>query len=149
MHVWQIISLLIYGSLALFAGLQGLAKSKQKNTHGLTPAYFIFGAFVWADAAIFGIFWFIFSVVSLLFQNWWFFLFGLSVFWVVRSLGEIIYWLNQQFSTIIRVKPKDSWLYGFFPTDSVWFVYQTIWQCVFTLAVILSVYTGVNWVRGL
>jgi len=51
--------------------------------------------FVWGDAVIFGLFWTVALIVAWVLKDWYLFLLIVSVFWVVRSLGETIYfsWL--------------------------------------------------------
>ena len=145
MVVSQIIFLIIFALLSLFFAIKGLMQSKQGNTNTLTPYLFFLGAFVWADAAIFGLFWLVIAVTCLVMQDWLLFLIILSVFWVVRSAGEVIYWFNEQFSTKVRNKPKTLHLFKLFPNESIWFVYQIIWQCVLVLTLISSVYLFNLW----
>jgi len=137
---WQSFFLIIFAVLSFFSAVIGFKNSKKGNTNQLTPYLFFLGAFVWADAAIFGIFWLVVAFICLLKQDWLLFLLVTSVFWVVRSAGEVIYWLNEQFSTKVRNKPKTLHLFKFFPNESIWFVYQIIWQCVLVLTLISSVY---------
>jgi hypothetical protein len=82
----------LFACVAIFSSYQGWVNSKKKNTNGLTPQYFFMGSFVWADAAILGLFWFLLCVITLIQKDWWLFLFSTSVFWVIRSLGEVMYW---------------------------------------------------------
>jgi hypothetical protein len=78
-------------------------------------------------------------------NDWLLFWLIVSVFWAVRSWGETIYWLNQQFSTIERNPPKKHILYPIFHNDSVWFVHQIIWQCVTVISIVVSLYFGRLW----
>ena len=128
--------------------LKGYYESTHKNNpFGLTPRLFWLGMFVWGDAVILGIFWLITSLVVLVLGDWLLFLLIASVFWVIRSLGEIIYWLNQQFSTINRNPPENLRNYHFFKNDSIWFVYQVFWQSVMVFSIILTIYFSSLWVK--
>lgn len=140
------IFILIWGLYALTGLICGVFSSSRGKTNGLTPQYLPLGAFVWADAVVFGLFWVIVSVFTFLFQDGLLFLLIMSVFWGVRSLGEIIYWLNEQFSTINRNPPeKFIFLFKIFPNDSVWFINQIFWQCVLVVSIIFSVKLFTLW----
>ena len=123
----------------------GLKHSKLGNTNRETPWLFFMGAFVWADAVVLGIFWLMAIGISLLFNDWLLFWLIYAVFWIVRSFGEINYWLNEQFASEHRNPPKKFWFYKFFPNESVWFVLQLYWQCVMVLSIIGSVYLFSLW----
>ncbi|MFH2118290.1 MAG: hypothetical protein ABII10_00940 [Candidatus Paceibacterota bacterium] len=121
----------------------------KKNAFGLTPLLTLIGAFVWADAVVFGLFWTIVSLAAWLMNDWLLFLLVVSLFWVVRSAGETIYWFNQQFSTVDRNPPEKHMFYSIFHNDSVWFVHQIIWQCVTVLSAVASLYFGWAWLQAL
>lgn len=133
---------------ALAGLVQGLKLCRQGQTNQPSPFFLPLGAFVWADAVVFGLFWLLVAGWCLLIGDWLlFFLIG-AVFWSVRSLGEMIYWLNQQFSNIDRNPPeKFKFLFKFFPNDSVWFVYQIFWQCVLVISLVVSVKLFSVWLR--
>lgn len=121
----------------------------KNNPFGLTPWLLPLGIFVWGDAMIFGLFWAFSAVLAWVLKDWYLFWLIFSVFWVVRGLGETVYWLNQQFSTIDR-NPFQKILGGkFFNNDSIWFVYQIIWQCVMVFGTIASIYVGRLWILSL
>ncbi len=146
MQTWQQYIVLFFGLVGLVSFVKGMDESKnRKNAFGLTPALYLIGSFVWADAVIFGFFWFLFSALSLLLSDWWLFLFGTSVFWAVRGFGETVYWLHEQFAPMHRNPVKTLILHSVFHNDSIWFVYQIFWQCVTVTAIILSVYLGSVW----
>jgi hypothetical protein len=142
--------LLLFTLSNLFVFFKALHECKtKKNAFGLTPWLNPIGAFVWGDAVVFSLFWALVSLVT-----WWrsdglLFWLIVSVFWVVRSWGEAVYWFNQQFSTIERNPPKQHFLYGIFHNDSVWFVHQIIWQCALVVAIIASLYFGQLWLTTL
>lgn len=150
MFHWQNGFLLLFAlvNVALFA--KGLYESNQKNNaFGLTRPLFFLGMFVWGDAVIFGLFWSVAALIALVFQDWILFLLIASVFWMVRSFGEVLYWINQQFSPIKR-NPSNTLLgYRWFKNDSIWFVYQLVWQCVLVISIITSIYLVNEWLKVL
>lgn len=119
----------------------------KKNAFGLTPRLGWMGAFVWGDAVVFGLFWAMVSLAVLFLQDWLLFWLIASVFWLVRSVGETIYWFNEQFATVHRNPPKSLRGYFLFHNDSIWFVYQIIWQCTTVVAVIASLYFAKLWLQ--
>jgi hypothetical protein len=140
--------IIAWGLYALAGLLWGLKHSRQSQTNQLSPLFLPLGAFVWADAVVFGLFWLLVVGLCLLIGDWLLFLLIGSVFWAVRSLGEMIYWLNEQFSTVHRNPPeKFKFLFKFFPNDSVWFVYQIFWQCVLVISLVVSVKLFSVWLR--
>ena len=146
MELWQKYFVLTWGVISLILFCRGLKECISKNnSFGLTPYLLPFGIFVWGDAVIFGFFWLLVSGIILLLNNWILFLLVVSVFWVVRSLGETIYWLNQQFSKINRNPPEKIWFYKYFKNDSVWFIHQIIWQCITVSSIIITIYLVKIW----
>lgn len=149
MDTWQQITIIIYSLLSFLVFIKGLYQStKKKNAYGKTASLFWLGIFVWGDAVIFGLFWFLSSLFSLLTNDWLLFLLVISVFWLVRSLGETIYWFNQQFSQINRNPPERLLGYKFFKNDSIWFGYQITWQCITIMSVITTLYLANLWLKG-
>lgn len=150
MKIWQQVFLLFYALLNLVIFLKGFYESKyKKNAYGLTRPLFFIGIFVWGDAVIFSLFWIMSAVVALILQDWYLFLLTTSVFWVIRSLGESIYWFNQQFSQVERNPIRSLPWHSIFHNDSVWFIYQIIWQCVGVASIILSIYYSWLWLQNL
>ncbi len=145
MPLIQLVFLSTFAFTCLFFAIKGLKQSRKGNTNTLTRYLSFMGAFVWADAVIFGLFWFLVSLFCLVTQDWILFWLITSIFWLVRSMGEMIYWFNQQFSTLERNKPENLPLFQFFPNDSIWFVYQIMWQCVIVVTIIISVYLFKLW----
>lgn len=141
MNWWQQLILGGWGAGTVAALYEGYRQTVlRKNVFGLARKYAFLGIFVWGDAIVVGIFWllsvgFVYSV-----QDWPLFLLIVSLFWVVRSQGEVIYWINQQFSPIRRNPPKSLLGHQLFPGDSIWFVYQVIWQCVTVISLLATVY---------
>jgi len=150
MNIWQQTFILLYALFNLLIFIKGYYESKyKKNAYGFTRPLLFIGAFVWGDAVVFGPFWVLSSAVVLLLKDWYLFLFIVSVFWVIRSLGETIYWFNQQFSTVNRNPIKNLPWNSIFHNDSVWFIHQIIWQCVTVISTIFSIYFASLWLRNL
>ena len=59
-----------------------------------------------------------------------FFLVTQSIFWIIRSAGEVLYWFLQQFASVKRDAPHTLWGQKLFPGESVWFAYQLVWQVI-------------------
>jgi hypothetical protein len=151
MEPWQRSVIAVYGALSFLVFLKGFHESKDKNNaYGLTPFLTFLGIFAWGDAVVFGLFWIASSAISLLLKDWYLFLLIISVFWVVRSLGETIYWFNQQFSAKVYDwnKPENLGWHWLFHNDSVWFIYQIRWQCVTVVSIIASVYFTNLWLKS-
>ncbi len=121
----------------------------KKNAFKDTPFLFPLGSFVWADQLVFGLLWSGIASFSLLTSNWLTFLLATSLFWLTRSVGETIYWLNQQFSTVKRNPPEKYFLFKVFHNDSVWFVYQIFWQCIAVVTILTSLYLGKRWLASI
>lgn len=150
MTFWQSVFTLLFLFLNLIVLIKGFYETKfKRNAYGLIRPLFFIGVFVWGDAVVFCLFWILSSIITLILGSWYLFLLIFSVFWVVRSLGETIYWFNQQFSSVNRNPSKNLPLYSIFKNDSVWFVYQIIWQCVTVLSIISTIYFSDIWLRSL
>lgn len=128
-----------FAAVSLSGFLYGI-KNTKKNPYGLSYIYNIIGAFVWVDAVVFGAFWVLISVAVLFLNNFVFFLLTLSLFWLVRSAGEIQYWIYEQFAQSHRNPPHTLWVSKFFPHESAWIVMQIFWQCVLVMSIIFSLY---------
>jgi len=118
-------------------------------TLGRTKRFYeVLGGFVWGDVVVFGLFWFLVSIAVLYLQDWILFLLIVSLFWLVRSLGETIYWLNQQFTPRSNNHPKQYLATKIFKNDSVWFAHQIFWQCVTVVTIITSIYLAKLWLTN-
>ncbi|HPJ16674.1 MAG TPA: hypothetical protein PK639_00410 [Candidatus Woesebacteria bacterium] len=133
LFVFFLISVLVF----LFSLYQNFSQHRQFTE---TPFLSWLGIFVWGDAIIFAPFWMISSLLCLTAKNLNLFLFITSLFWVVRSLGETIYWFNQQFSTLNRNPPERLFGYRFIKNDSIWFIYQNFWQCLTIISVLCAIF---------
>lgn len=150
MSAWQTGFLAGFAIINLLVSYKGFNESyKKRNAYGEVFILGPLGIFVWGDAVVFGIFWAGSAIASLILGDWILFLLIFSLFWVVRSFGETIYWFNQQFSTITRVEPKGRPLYKYFHNDSVWFVYQISQQCITVVSLVFSIYFAHMWIASL
>lgn len=141
MNTWQSDILIIYGIGALLCTCKGFYQSAvKKNPYGKSVWIQAYGAFVWGDAAVFGIFWAMATLLSYYLGNWTLFLLFISTFLLVRSIGETIYWFLQQFTHKPLDPPETLPFHTLFPKNSIWFVYQIFWQCVTVLSIISTVY---------
>lgn len=138
---------LVYSLAAVCLGIYNA--HYKKNAFGITNWFLPLGVFVWGDAVVFGAFWLLASFVFFKVNSLWFTLFLISCFWLIRSLGEMVYWLNQQFSKIIRDPAEKHFLYPLVKNESVWFLHQIIWQCVAVVALVIGVWSGARWVTTL
>lgn len=113
----MLIFLLFLGALNLFLFILSAIILRRRNTRIDIIAHwaFPFGAFVWEDLLVFSLFNFLVFTGIILSRDFRVGLLFFSVFWVVRNLGEVIYWFLQQFSQP-TVYPHDQyrsfrWIY--------------------------------------
>jgi hypothetical protein len=137
---WQQIFIAVYGLMALIFFIAGLYHCLNGKSYGKWFGLNIIGAFVWGDAIIFGLFWAIVASMFLYFQNWLWFLIVLSAFWLIRSIGETIYWFLNQFIPLKHNKPENFFFYRLVRNDSVYFIAQIWWQCLTTAFLVLLIY---------
>ena len=140
----------LFGIVSFFTFLKAFFECKNKKNAFGTPYKVceLYGSFVWADHVVFGFFWTVVSIIVLILQDWILFLLTVSLFWLVRSIGETIYWFLQQFAPRKGNEPKKFWSYPIFHNDSIWFVNQIAWQCTTVITLITSIYLSVLWVRS-
>ena len=105
--------------------------------------------YVWGDVFIFSIFWILISMFCIVINNFYLFLTFVSLFWVVRSFGETIYWFNQQFSNVKREPAEKVMFYSIVKNDSVWFIQQIMNQCITVVALVASIYFATLWIRSM
>jgi len=130
----------IFGCYSALCFIKGYYETKKGNPFGISNVSIFIGSYVWADNVVFGLFWVLATTFTLLRGD--VILFGLiySLFWAVRGLGETVYWLNEQFSSVRRNPPETLPYFKFFKNDSVWFVHQIINQCITVTALIFTIY---------
>lgn len=141
----------LVGIVAFLTFLKALLECAHRDNAFGTPYKVceLYGSFVWADHVVFGLFWIGVSIVVLLLQDWLLFLLIISTFWLVRSIGETIYWFFQQFIPRKGNDPKKFWYYFLFRNDSVWFVNQIAWQCTTVITLITTIYLSTLWIGTL
>lgn len=150
MLFWQQVFVLMLGITSFIFFIKSIRQTKnKKNVYGLTPHLFFLGAFVWGDMIILGPFWIIVTLISVFLNNWYLFLFFVSVFWIIRSFGEIVYWLNEQFAGKNRNPPHTLNFSKFINSEAIWFIYQLFWECVFVFSLVLSIYFCKMWLESL
>lgn len=139
-----------YSLFALVGFLYSLYKCVKKNDNlGSAHIFNLIGAFVWADAVVFGIFWFVSGLVTIYLKDWILFLLLQSTFWSIRFLGETFYWFNQQFSKAVAEQNERLWVHKIFKDNyTSWFVMQIISQCETVIAIILTIYFGHLWISN-
>ncbi len=146
----QLVFLSVFGFTALGGFFWSFYQCRyKKNPFGQSYFFVFFGAFVYADLVVFGLFWAAISAITFFLQDFLLFLFIYALFWLVRSIGEAQYWFLQQFSSVNRNPVERFRLRKIFHNDSVWFVYQIYWQCLTVLSLVASVYLGVLWAMSL
>ena len=132
----------VYSLSALLLGLK-----HRKNPFGLTHQYVLLGSFVWVDAAVFGAFFSLVSLLCIFLSDFILFLLIFSVFWTIRSIGEQIYWFLEQFANTHRNKPRTLWPSKIYKGEEVWIVMQTVMQCISVVFIISSVYLLSIWLK--
>lgn len=146
MNCWQQLLIILLGIFSFLGILRGFRESKKGNAYGLTRVFAVIGAFVWGDVVVFGFFWFLVSIIALIVNDWLLFLMTVCIFWFLRGIGEMVYWLNQQFSSDNRNPPERFWLHKIFRNDSVWFVMQIISMCVAVMAAVVFLLLFKMWI---
>lgn len=150
MYDWQRAILFLLSIFSFLVFVEGYHECKAKrNAYKPTYELFPLGIFVWGDAVIFGLLWFGMSLVSLYLNDWILFSLLFWVFWLVRSVGETIYWFNQQFSKVVRQKPESLPGYSIFQNDSIWFVYQIVCQSITVVSLTAVIYIASLWISRL
>lgn len=139
--------------IILFVNLitSGIAAKKTKHKQLiLTPPFKIcqlFGSFVWADHMIFGPFWILISLAAFALHDFLLFMLIFTIFWLIRSLGETLYWFLQQFHPRTGNEPGKFWINKYTPGEAVWFVHQIFWQCIAVLSLIATIYLSFLWLK--
>ncbi|HOZ03375.1 MAG TPA: hypothetical protein PKX78_02670 [Candidatus Woesebacteria bacterium] len=118
---------------------------KKQNPFGLTPWMSWLGMFVWGDTLVIAPFWVLAVLVSTIVHDWILFFLIASIFWSVRSLGEMVYWLNEQFAAKKRNPPQTLMGYSLIKSEAIWFVYQVFWQCVLVFSIVSAIYFARIW----
>lgn len=132
----------LYALIGLLYGVKHRLKSYWQS-----PPFFLLGAFIYGDILPLSIFWIAVSIICFALQDILLFYLILSLFWLVRSVGETIYWFHQQFTPrkwelehFVRLP-----FYNIVKEDSIWIIYQVICQCITVITIITSVKLFVIW----
>ena len=139
--------LLVIGNALLF--FRSRTACRKGHAFTLTRGLSMLGMFVWGDVLVLSIFWALVALVSFLLSDWWLFLLTVSIFWLVRSVGETIYWFLQQFAVVKRDPPESLAGYRFVKNESIWFIYQVMWQCVTVISLVTTIYLAHRWLQTL
>ena len=146
MDIWQYIIVIFVAVYSLGGFLLGYKQTKLKrNPYGLSKWFNPLGSFVWADAVIFGLFFFLTSVLSLVLKDFILFLLVFSVFWTVRSIGESTYWFLEQFADTHKNPEHTLWISRWFTRNSSWIANQIVNQCITVIGIITSAYLFKIW----
>lgn len=140
--------LIAFACISFTTFLYSLHKVKNKKgafTRVPQPLVFM-GSFVWADHVVFALFWTISAIICLLLHDYLLFALIFSVFWLVRSVGESMYWFLQQFSQINRNPPENFKIHKIFHNNSVWFVHQIYWQVITVTTIITTLTLATVWI---
>ncbi len=130
---------IVYGTISTVAFIKGFYEVKfNANRHGLAP-FGLLGIFVWTDAVVIGLFWIFASIFTLAVDSINIALLILSLYWVVRSGGEVLYWMLQQFADKKLDKPEDVPWHNLFPGQSVYIAQQIWWQMVLVVSLLATV----------
>lgn len=152
MNLWQLSIVSLYGIIAFVSFVTGFRACYYRNkAYEETPIYgLLYTAFVRADTVIFGLFWALACLITIILSDFLLFLLVLSLFWLVRSIGETLYWFFQQFTPRPGNDPAKFKLhYKIFKNDSVWFVHQIYWQCFTVITTITTIYIANAWLKSL
>ena len=150
MEFW--LYLIITFNLLLFITAYSKIK-KSKNVVGFTYfKTFLIGAWVWEDVFILSFLHILLSLLTIIFNDLRVGLLCLLVFWTVRSLGEAIYYMLQQF-----IQPKFHphfineqfsvlrKLFGNISDQKCFILIQVFFQSLLTLSLILLILLMLNW----
>lgn len=103
--------------------------------------------FVWGDVLLIAPFWAFAGLVSIVSNDILIFFLIASTFYLVRAIGETIYWFLQQFSETKRDKPKDLVGYSVVKNESIYFLYQLMWQILTVIFLLTTVYLFHLWLK--
>lgn len=146
MQQYQQAIIILFAIINLLFFIKGSIETRRGKAYKMVPyVLMIFGIFVWGDAVILSFFLALASIFSLLIGDWILFLLVISAFWLVRSLGETVYYFNQQFSGIQRCPPKTLPGFRLYQNDSIWFAYQIFVQCITIITLITTIYLAHLW----
>jgi len=142
--------------LSLILFIIAIVQISDGNITGFQPLFFgfgflLFGAFNWADIFIFSLLWIILSFILLRIQKGIYFFLAYFSFWFIRSSGEVLFSVLQQFHPqtrpwlmyLPRAVMQQSIL-GKFILVRYWVVEQTFFQSIAVLSLFGLIYTGMK-----
>lgn len=135
---------LIYAACSFAWGIKN-----RRRPYGLSTFFIPIGAFVWVDTIVFGIFFAFVILFCLIFNQWMLFWLTFSAFWLIRSIGETIYWFLEQYASSHKNPPHTLWPYKWFKGDEIWIVMQIYCQCISVISLIATIYFAHMWLKGL
>lgn len=113
---------------------------------------FVFGAFVWEDLLIFSLFNFLVALYVLLVQDIRQGLVMFTVFWMVRSAGETLYFFMQQFTQPLHYPHDIHWhfnvmkkVFGDISNQKCFIMLQVTFQIIMVLAISILILLLKNW----
>ena len=114
------------------------------------------GAFIWEDLLVFSFYNILASVIILILKDLRYILVFPLFFWLIRSLGETLYWFLLQFNQP-AIYPhseydwdKGGWvkyLFGDLSDQKYFIIYQIGWQVVSVMCLVGLTYVFKNWKR--
>lgn len=113
---------------------------------------FVVGAFVWEDVVIFAPLFMIITVLTLLMADFRIWMLCFLVFWIVRSLGETIYFFLEQFlepktlpHNIERHLEAVRRMFGGIDTQKAFMLMQTMFQTVTISSTVALILLLTHW----
>lgn len=149
---------MIYSSLALIFFLLVTVLSFYRIKRGKQITEFIYsygfvlGSFVWEDLFVISLYFALISLFSLYFAQLKILLLGFFIFWILRGLGETIYWFLQQF-----LRPKHyphnvethftfmRKIFGNISAQQCMIILQVLMQIITMLSVVAVIFLLKNW----
>lgn len=116
-------------------------QTKNNCFYSLTPWLFPFGIYVWGDGLVLGPFWILASLLFLTLSITQLIHF-LLIFYLIRSIYEIIYWLNHQAAKSNYKPPMPKFL-SFLDSGQSAILYQLVHTCIviFTSFILISTFS--------
>lgn len=120
------------------------------------PWAYPLGAFVWEDLLIFSLYNIVASLVILIIKDFRFIIVFPLAFWLIRSLGETLYWFLQQFNQPASYPHseydwnKGGWvrsIFGDLSDQKYFIIYQITWQVASVMCLVGLTYIFKNWQR--
>lgn len=113
----KLLLILLFSVVGIYSSIRSYQNSKKNNFYGNTSFLNLFGIYVWGDGLIIGPFWLLSAGIFTVIDEMWIIRY-IVLFYAVRSLVEIIYWINHQvaqrdynpplFNKISWLKPNES-----------------------------------------